>query len=168
MVGCDVLRNTSKDFAVVDGIVAMAENAGALCDVFWVPWHTRHVASANCFPETGSPTCWPMAMAMLVRRSGALHANERTVIIGAPFGANVFPAVQESATKVGPGQIRQPRPADRLGPRMATQPVKDGRLDADEALATLNGARASAALLGQRRADGVVGGGDDGNADHAG
>ena len=34
MVGCDVLRNTSKDRAVVDGIAAMAENAGALCDVF--------------------------------------------------------------------------------------------------------------------------------------
>ena len=29
-----VLRNTSKDFAVVDGIAAMAENAGALSDVF--------------------------------------------------------------------------------------------------------------------------------------
>ena len=34
MVGCDVLRNTSKDWTVVDGIAAMAENAGALCDVF--------------------------------------------------------------------------------------------------------------------------------------
>jgi len=34
MVGCDVLRNTSKDRAVVDGIAAMAENAGALCDMF--------------------------------------------------------------------------------------------------------------------------------------
>ena len=29
MVGCDVLRNTSKDRAVVDGIAEMAENAGA-------------------------------------------------------------------------------------------------------------------------------------------
>ena len=28
MVGCDVLRNTSKDWTVVDGIAAMAENAG--------------------------------------------------------------------------------------------------------------------------------------------
>ena len=37
MVGWDVLRNTSKDLAVVDGIAAMAENAGALCDVFWAP-----------------------------------------------------------------------------------------------------------------------------------
>ncbi len=37
MVGWDVLRNTSKDLAVVDGIAATAENAGALCDVFWAP-----------------------------------------------------------------------------------------------------------------------------------
>jgi hypothetical protein len=43
MVGCDVLRNTSKDWAVVDGIAAMAENAGALCDRLWGPWHPRHV-----------------------------------------------------------------------------------------------------------------------------
>src|SRR5208283_2643472 len=87
MVGCDVLRNTSKDWAVVDGIAAMAENAGALCDVFPAPWHPRHVASANCFPAVGSPTCWPKAMAMLARRSAALHADERTGIIGAPFDA---------------------------------------------------------------------------------
>ena len=33
IVGCDVLRNTSKDRAVVDGIAAMAENAGAVRDV---------------------------------------------------------------------------------------------------------------------------------------
>ena len=33
IVGCDVLRNTSKDWAVVDGIAAMAENEGALGDV---------------------------------------------------------------------------------------------------------------------------------------
>ena len=39
MVGCDVLRNTSKDFAVVDGIAAMAENVGAFRDVVWAPWH---------------------------------------------------------------------------------------------------------------------------------
>ena len=84
MVGCDVLRNTSKDFAVVDGIAAMAENAGALSDVFWAAWHPKHVASANCFPAAGSPTRWPKAMVMLARRSGALHADERTGIICAP------------------------------------------------------------------------------------
>ena len=90
IVGCDVLRNTSKDWAVVDGIAAMAENVGALRDVFWAPWHSRHVASANCFPAAGSPTCWPKAMPMFTKRSGALHADERTGIIGASFGANVF------------------------------------------------------------------------------
>ena len=37
MVGCDVLRNTSKDWAVVDDIAAMTENAGALRDVFLRP-----------------------------------------------------------------------------------------------------------------------------------
>jgi len=81
MVGCDVLRNTSKDFAVVDGIAEIAENDGALCDVFWAPWHPRHVASANRFPVAGSPTCWPKAKEMFARRSGALHANKRTGII---------------------------------------------------------------------------------------
>src|SRR5271166_141824 len=55
MVGCDVLRKTSKDCAVVDGIAAMAENAGALCGPL-APWHPRHVASANCFPAAASPT----------------------------------------------------------------------------------------------------------------
>src|SRR5579871_1702968 len=85
MVGCDVLRNTSKDFAVVDGIAAMAENVGAFRDVVWAPWHLRHVASANCFPEAGWPTCWPKARAMLARRSSALHANERTGIIERSF-----------------------------------------------------------------------------------
>ena len=34
MVECEVLRNTSKDWTVVDGIAAMAENAGASYDVF--------------------------------------------------------------------------------------------------------------------------------------
>src|SRR5271165_1896196 len=43
IVGCDVLRNMSKDWAVVDGIAAMAENAGAFCDAFWAPWHSRHL-----------------------------------------------------------------------------------------------------------------------------
>src|SRR5271166_5883297 len=90
MVGCDVLRNTSKDWAVVDGIAAMAENAGALSDVFWAPWHSRHLPSANCFPAAGSPTSWPKAIVIFARRSGALHADERTGIIGAPFGASVF------------------------------------------------------------------------------
>ena len=90
IVGCDVLRNTSKDWTVVDGIAAMAENAGASCDVFWAPWHPRHVASTNRFPAAGSPTNWPKAMATLDRRRGALHADERTGMIGAPFGANVF------------------------------------------------------------------------------
>src|SRR5271165_6235774 len=103
MVGCDVLRNTSKDFAVVDGIAAMAENAGALCDVFWAPWHPRHVASANCFPAAGSPTCWPKAMAMLARMSGALHADERTHIIGAPFGANLFTTAHSHCDKSAKG-----------------------------------------------------------------
>ena len=84
IVGCDVLRNTSKDWAVVDGIAAMAENAGALRDESWAPWHSRQVPSANCFPAAGLPTCWPKAMAMLARRSGALHADERTGIICAP------------------------------------------------------------------------------------
>src|SRR5271165_3171123 len=105
MVGCDVLRNTSKDFAVVDGIAAMAENAGALCDVFWAPWHPRHVASANCFPAAGSPTSWPNAMAMLARRSGALHADQRTDSITLPFGANVFTTAQDRVcfgTRAGP------------------------------------------------------------------
>jgi hypothetical protein len=115
MVGWDVLRNTSKDLAVVDDIAAMAENAGALCEVFWGPWHLRHVASANRFPAAGSPTCWPKAKAMLARRSGALHANERTGIIGAPFGANIFPVVQASATKVGPGKFASLGPNFQMG-----------------------------------------------------
>src|SRR5271165_5166415 len=81
MVGCDVLRKTSKDRAVVDGIAAMAENAGASA-----PWHLKHVASANCFPAVGSPICWPKAIAMPAKTTGALHADERTSIIPAPFG----------------------------------------------------------------------------------
>src|SRR5208282_3587788 len=47
MVGCDVLRNTSKDWAVVDGIAAMAENAGALCDVFPAPWHPSSLSDSG-------------------------------------------------------------------------------------------------------------------------
>ena len=118
MVGCDVLRNTSKDWAVVDGIAAMAENAGALRDVFWAPWHLRHVASANCFPAAGSPTCWPNAMAMLDRRSGALHADERTHTIGAPFGANLLTTAQDRPLAIKTTNLAaERRPPSYLGLR---------------------------------------------------
>jgi hypothetical protein len=110
MVGWDVLRNTSKDLAVVDDIAAMAENAGALCEVFWGPWHLRHVASANRFPAAGSPTCWPKAKAMLARRSGALHANERTGIIWRSLRREHISRRSGIGHKSRAGQIRQPRP----------------------------------------------------------
>ena len=89
---------------MVDGIAAMAENAGALRDVFWVPWHTRHVASTNVFPEAGSPTCWPKAMAMLARRSGALHANERHPGLNPEYSARfpLLPACTHS--RLSPGR----------------------------------------------------------------
>jgi hypothetical protein len=102
---------------VVDGIAAMAENVGALRDVFWAPWHSRHVPSANCFPAAGSPTCWPKAMPMFAKRSGALHADERTGIIGASFGANVFTGYL----------ARVVRPEVSLvGGRSPAEPVSDG------------------------------------------
>ncbi len=50
LVGCDVLRNTSKDWAVVDGIATMAENAGALCDAFLSPMASQARRLGQLFP----------------------------------------------------------------------------------------------------------------------
>ena len=75
IVGCDVLRNTSKDWAVVDGIAAMAENAGALCDVFWAPWHAE--AYIRDVQRPGAPTIVALDQPTIVPNATGMRPAKR-------------------------------------------------------------------------------------------
>jgi hypothetical protein len=77
IVGWEVFKNTLRDRAVVEGIAATAENAGAL--LFMAPWQRRHLASARCLPAAGSPISWLKAHATFAsRRRLRPHENEWT------------------------------------------------------------------------------------------
>jgi hypothetical protein len=74
IVRWELLRKTLNDRAVVEGIAAIAENAGAW--LFATPWQRKHVASANRRPETGSPSCWLKARLTPARMNDALSRSE--------------------------------------------------------------------------------------------
>ncbi len=126
----------------------------------------RARAGAGDFPTMGKSDLDPLSLA---RGGRGLAAHQPTP----PRTLRARPPARRADAGLAFARLQSSKTQDHNAivlsrPAHGRQAIDDGRLDVDEALAalSLHGPRGRA--LGQRRADGFIGGGRDGDADHCG
>src|ERR1700722_17524969 len=85
IAACEVRKKTPSDWAVVEGMAAIAANAGALTLAVGEPWHCRQEASASLRPAVASPPCCPKEGSAPARRISANSAHRRDLKAALPL-----------------------------------------------------------------------------------